>query len=158
MSRALILDTNILVSAALKPGGDLAKLVERVLMRQVPLHVCPSIILEYHEVLNRPKFRPKGLPPLWLPRLLQVAFLEVEPAPWPFPGPDPDDLVFLALLWPSLALQVKRWHDRDKSGWFVLVNLIPFIGWLWTLIECGFLDGTQGPNRFGPSPKGIQGV
>jgi len=68
------------------------------------------------------------------------------------------DLVFLALLWPSLALQVKRWHDRDKSGWFVLVNLIPFIGWLWTLIECGFLDGTQGPNRFGPSPKGIQGV
>jgi uncharacterized membrane protein YhaH (DUF805 family) len=66
------------------------------------------------------------------------------------------DLVFLALLWPSLAIQVKRWHDRDKSGWFVLVNLIPFVGWLWTLIECGFLDGTQGPNKFGPSPKGIQ--
>ena len=106
MSRALILDTNILVSAALKPGGDLAKLVERVLMRQVPLHVCPSIILEYHEVLNRPKFRPKGLPPLWLPRLLQVAVLEVEPAPWPFPGPDPDDLVFLALAKASQAVLV----------------------------------------------------
>ncbi len=66
------------------------------------------------------------------------------------------DLIFLALLWPYLAIQVKRWHDRDKSGWFVLINLIPIVGFFWTLIECGFLDGTQGPNRYGPSPKGIQ--
>jgi uncharacterized membrane protein YhaH (DUF805 family) len=29
------------------------------------------------------------------------------------------------------------------------------VGFFWTLIECGFLDGTPGPNRFGPSPKGI---
>ncbi|HNX30726.1 MAG TPA: PIN domain-containing protein, partial [Holophaga sp.] len=58
---------------------------------------CPSIVAEYREVLNRPKFRPKGLPPAWLPRLLQVAFHEAEPAPWPLEGPDPDDLVFLAL-------------------------------------------------------------
>jgi uncharacterized membrane protein YhaH (DUF805 family) len=64
-------------------------------------------------------------------------------------------LIYLALLWPSLAVQVKRWHDRDKSGWMVLINLIPIIGWLWTFIECGFLDGTPGPNRYGPSPKGL---
>ena len=67
-------------------------------------------------------------------------------------------LVFLALLWPSLAVQVKRWHDRDKSGWMVLINFIPIVGFFWTLIECGFLDGTPGPNRFGPSPKGIASV
>jgi len=68
MSPALVLDTNILVSAALKPGSDLARIVERVLLRQVPLHVCPTVVVEYREVLNRPKFRSKGLP-----RLLKVA-------------------------------------------------------------------------------------
>ncbi len=64
-------------------------------------------------------------------------------------------LLLFVLIWPSLAVQVKRWHDRDKSGWMVLINLIPLVGFIWTLVECGFLDGTQGPNRFGPSPKGI---
>lgn len=80
MSRALVLDTNVLVSAALKPESDLARIVERVLLRQVPIHVCPSVVLEYRAVLNRPKFRPKGFPPIWLLRLLQVAFHEPEPA------------------------------------------------------------------------------
>jgi uncharacterized membrane protein YhaH (DUF805 family) len=61
----------------------------------------------------------------------------------------------IPLMWISLALAVKRWHDRDKSGWWVLIAFIPIIGGIWTLIECGFLDGTQGPNKFGPSPKGI---
>jgi predicted nucleic acid-binding protein len=97
MSRALVLDTNVLVSAALKPDSDLARIVEKVLLRQAPLYACPSIVAEYREVLNRPKFSPKGLPPAWLPRLLQVAFHEPEPALWPLKGPDPDDLVFLAL-------------------------------------------------------------
>ena len=97
MSRAVVLDTNALVSAALKPGSDIARILERVLLRQAPVYVCPSIVAEYREVLNRPRFRPRGLPPAWLPRLLQIAFHEVEPAPWPQKGPDPDDPVFLAL-------------------------------------------------------------
>jgi uncharacterized membrane protein YhaH (DUF805 family) len=59
--------------------------------------------------------------------------------------------------WVSLALQIKRWHDRDKSGVWVFINFIPIIGGIWTLVECGFMDGTLGPNRYGPSPKGIQG-
>ncbi len=62
-------------------------------------------------------------------------------------------LLGIAAIWMKLAVLVKRWHDRDKSGWFVLVTLIPLIGWLWQLIECGFLEGTPGSNRFGPSPK-----
>jgi uncharacterized membrane protein YhaH (DUF805 family) len=65
--------------------------------------------------------------------------------------------VAVVYIWILLALQVKRWHDRDKSWVWVFINLIPLIGGLWTLVECGFLDGTQGPNRFGPSPKGIAG-
>ena len=47
---------------------------------------------------------------------------------------------------------IKRFHDRDKSGWWVLLNLVPVIGWLWALIDNGFLRGTDGPNRFGENP------
>ena len=63
-----------------------------------------------------------------------------------------DLLVNLLLVWPALAVSVKRWHDRDKSGWWVLLNLVPVIGWLWALIDNGFLRGTDGPNRFGEDP------
>jgi len=66
-------------------------------------------------------------------------------------------LLLLVLLWPALAVQVKRWHDRDKSGWWVLISLIPLIGFIWVIVECGILDGTPGPNKFGPSPKGVSG-
>ena len=61
-----------------------------------------------------------------------------------------DTVVNLLLLWPALALSVKRWHDRGKSGWWVLVVLVPFVGWLWMLVENGFLRGTHDGNRFGP--------
>ena len=66
-------------------------------------------------------------------------------------------LFALAALWPSLAVSVKRWHDRDKSGWWILISLVPIIGGLWYLIECGFLKGTDGPNRFGADPLGSGG-
>lgn len=64
-------------------------------------------------------------------------------------------LIFaLAALYPAICVAIKRWHDRDKSGWWVLIALIPLIGAIWTLIECGILAGTSGPNRFGPDPLG----
>ena len=65
-----------------------------------------------------------------------------------------DTAVNLLLLWPAVALSVKRWHDRGKSGWWVLVALVPFIGWLWMLVENGLLKGTAGPNKFGDAPAG----
>ena len=61
-------------------------------------------------------------------------------------------LFLLLILWPSLAIQVKRWHDRDKSGWWVLINFIPILGPIWSIVENGFLTGTEGSNRFGDSP------
>ncbi len=64
-------------------------------------------------------------------------------------------IVSLILLWPSLALGVKRCHDRGKSGWWCLLLLIPIINIFWWLIDLGILDGTPGPNQFGPSPKGL---
>jgi len=61
-------------------------------------------------------------------------------------------LFALGIFIPSLAVQVRRWHDQDKSGWFVLVGLIPLIGGLINLVFM-MLEGTKGPNRFGPDPK-----
>jgi uncharacterized membrane protein YhaH (DUF805 family) len=63
-----------------------------------------------------------------------------------------DVIVNLLVLWPAIAICVKRWHDRDKPAWWVLVVFVPVIGWLWALIENGLLRGTPGPNRYG-SPQ-----
>ncbi len=59
----------------------------------------------------------------------------------------------LAIIVPSIAVQVRRFHDQDKSGWLVLLNLIPYVGGLIVLVFM-FLEGTPGDNRFGPDPKG----
>lgn len=61
-------------------------------------------------------------------------------------------LLMLPIVWASLAVSVKRWHDRDKSGWWTLINLVPVIGSFWALVETGFLKGTTGQNRFGTDP------
>lgn len=61
-------------------------------------------------------------------------------------------ILMLLFIWPSLALYAKRWHDRNKSGWWTLIGLVPIIGGFWLLIELGFLRGTEGPNNYGPDP------
>lgn len=61
-------------------------------------------------------------------------------------------LAVLALIWPSLAIQAKRWHDQDRSAWWILIGLVPFVGGLIALVMCGFIQGTPGPNRFGAGP------
>jgi uncharacterized membrane protein YhaH (DUF805 family) len=50
------------------------------------------------------------------------------------------------LLWISFASIVRRLHDRDKSGWWAVLYLLPFVGWVWLVIECGFLPGR--PSRW----------
>lgn len=52
----------------------------------------------------------------------------------------------------ALAVYAKRWHDRDKSGWWTLIALVPFIGTVWFIVEIGILEGTQGANQYGPDP------
>ena len=62
-------------------------------------------------------------------------------------------LATLALAWVSIAGVVRRFHDRGKSGWWALLYLLPGIGWLWILIECGFLPGKPGVTRaVNPAP------
>ena len=65
------------------------------------------------------------------------------------------NLVSVLLIWPSLALAAKRWHDRDKSAWWILIIFVPVIGGMWTFIENGCLRGTLGSNRFGADPTGL---
>jgi uncharacterized membrane protein YhaH (DUF805 family) len=61
-------------------------------------------------------------------------------------------IIGLIFLWPTLAVYVKRWHDRGKSGWWTLIGLVPVIGGIWILVELGCLAGTDGPNQYGPDP------
>lgn len=59
----------------------------------------------------------------------------------------------LAAFIPAIACQVRRFHDQDKPGWYLLLGLIPFVGGIIVLVfMC--LEGTRGPNQFGPDPKG----
>lgn len=58
----------------------------------------------------------------------------------------------LAVLVPSFAVTVRRLHDIDKTGWWILICLVPVIGGI-TLLVMTVLDGTQGSNQYGPDPK-----
>ena len=61
-------------------------------------------------------------------------------------------LVSIALFLPGLGVAIRRLHDIGKSGWWYLIALVPFIGWIVLLIfMCR--DSDRGPNQFGPSPK-----
>ena len=61
-------------------------------------------------------------------------------------------VTYVALVWIGLAVSIKRWHDRGKSGWWVLIAFVPLIGWLWAIIETGFLEGDKGDNQYGSDP------
>jgi uncharacterized membrane protein YhaH (DUF805 family) len=90
-------------------------------------------------------------------------------------------LVFLLVIVPmmvsSIAIGIKRLHDRDQSGWWILLfyfapsvasaiahssgsggylifSLVSLGIWIWALVVLGFLRGTHGPNRYGPDPLG----
>lgn len=76
-------------------------------------------------------------------------------------GTDSDEAHALAIflgivsMWPGLALVFKRWHDRNRSAWWLLTLLIPFANLvfaIWIIVEVWFLKGTDGPNRFGQDP------
>ena len=65
----------------------------------------------------------------------------------------------LAVIVPSIAVTVRRLHDRDMSGWwylgFVVLSLVPVVGFLASIamLVIMLLPGTPGPNRYGPDPK-----
>ena len=95
----------------------------------------------------------------WLNYVLPIAILDVIGSGLDMAANTPfiAAVVSPLTLVPSLAAGVKRCHDRDRTGWFLLVSLIPIVGGIWLLIELGFLRGTIGPSRFGSDPLGGTG-
>lgn len=65
-------------------------------------------------------------------------------------------LVNAVLAWPYIAVSAKRLHDFNRSAWWMLINLIPGIGSLVTLLANGCMRGRRGPNRFGPDPRHLR--
>lgn len=72
------------------------------------------------------------------------------------PGSPLSSLYSLAVFLPSLAAGVRRLHDTGKSGWWVLIWLIPIIGWI-ILIWWLATPGDEGPNEYGPDPLAGEG-
>ncbi|MET9696455.1 DUF805 domain-containing protein [Streptomyces sp. NPDC006529] len=58
----------------------------------------------------------------------------------------------LAVLLPGLGVAVRRLHDTGKSGWWMLIALIPLVGGIWLLVLMAS-EGNPQPNQYGPNPK-----
>jgi putative PIN family toxin of toxin-antitoxin system len=113
--RLVVLDTNVIVSAGIKPSGAPAKIVmDWVLEGQVQIVTCPLIADEYRRVIGRPKFRRFGFPPLWLEFLIEESLQLSDTAlTWARQLPDENDLPFLALA-------------HQAGAWLVTGNLKHF--------------------------------
>jgi uncharacterized membrane protein YhaH (DUF805 family) len=61
-------------------------------------------------------------------------------------------IAMLAVLLPGIAVSIRRLHDTDRSGWWLLIVLVPLVGAI-LLIVWYCTEGTRGPNRFGADPK-----
>ncbi len=61
-------------------------------------------------------------------------------------------LYSLAVIIPSIAVSVRRLHDINRTGWWVLIAFVPFIGAL-VLLVMALIAGTRGANDYGPDPK-----
>jgi putative PIN family toxin of toxin-antitoxin system len=119
--RLILLDTNVVISAGLKPGSVPAPLVmDWVLDGKVQIVTCPWIIGEYCKVAARPKFARYGFPPAWLEFLIDASLQLPDPAPWAYPTPDAKDAPFLALAQASGAWLVtgnpKHFPKADRHG------------------------------------------
>ncbi len=123
--RLVVLDTNIIVSAGIKPGSAPAQLVmDWVLEGQIQLVTSPWVVSEYREVARRTKFQRYGFPPLWLEFLIEESLRLPDPAIWIKRGPDPKDMPFLALAHMAGAWLVtgnlKHFPETVRNGVTVL--------------------------------------
>ncbi|MGN6636638.1 MAG: DUF805 domain-containing protein [Oryzihumus sp.] len=66
-------------------------------------------------------------------------------------------VVSLALFLPGLAVAVRRLHDTSRTGWWVLIAIVPIVGAI-VLIVFLAQDSVPGDNAWGPNPKGLQAV
>ena len=89
--------------------------------------------------------------------LLSIVTSIIDVALFPFEDVSPlSSITNLALLLPGLAVSARRLHDVGRSGWWLLLAVVPVIGWIilliWTVTK-----GDAAPNRFGPPPQPTAG-
>jgi uncharacterized membrane protein YhaH (DUF805 family) len=58
----------------------------------------------------------------------------------------------LAVLLPSIGVTIRRLHDTNRTGWWILVVLIPIVGWIWLIVLLA-MAGDSGPNSYGPPAR-----
>lgn len=63
-----------------------------------------------------------------------------------------DMAAFCVLFWIAVALLIQRLHDRNRSGSWFLIQLVPIAGTVWLFVQAYCLRGTPGPNNFGEDP------
>ena len=120
-----VLDTNVLISAGITPGGVPAKLIfDWVLKEHVQVVTSPEVVAEYREVVRRPRFRKYRFPPLWLETFIEESLWLQDTEPWKQPCPDPTDAPFLALAHAAGAWLVtgnlKHFPESVRNGVKVL--------------------------------------
>ena len=123
--RLVVLDTNVIVSAGIRPEGPPARIfMDWVLEGLVQIVTSPAVVAEYREVVRRPKFARYGFPPLWLEFLIDESLRLDDDTDTEVTCPDPKDLPFLTLAHGSGAWLVtgnlKHFPKSDRSGVRVL--------------------------------------
>ena len=131
--RLAVFDTNVIVSAGLKPGSGPAQLVDWVLAGQLQIVTCPTVIAEYNEVASRPRFARYGFPPEWLDLLIKGGLQLPDPTPWTHLLPDESDSPFLALAHAAGAWLVTGNPKHFPSSARARVTVVPpvdYLAWL----------------------------
>lgn len=80
---------------------------------------------------------------------LLIGALAPDPAQGEAAGNPLIALLLLLAMWIGTCVAIKRLHDRDKPGWWVLIGMIPMVGLIYLFVELGLLPGTPGPNQYG---------
>ncbi|MGZ3697066.1 MAG: putative toxin-antitoxin system toxin component, PIN family [Bdellovibrionota bacterium] len=135
LSRSVVIDTNVLVSAALKAGSKPARILVHALRGDISPIICPAIVQEYREVFARPKFRRWSFPPLWFDEFLRHAIhVPLDPSLSSYAElPDRDDAVFLALAAQQGACLITgNLADFPKTlrGRVEAVSVADYVAWL----------------------------
>jgi len=110
------------------------------------------LLFSFEGRIDRPTYW-IGFAILMIPGLMAAGMAEYCEGPYPVLGL----ILYICLVWPTAAVDVKRWHDLNKPWYWFCLKMVPLIGPIWALIDLGFRRGSVGPNQFGADPSGAEG-
>ena len=117
-----------------------------------------NLLFSFKGRIGRAQFWLAGLGLLVIWMVLFGLVVAMFPPIQTAPGQPPDippallgaiAILYLPMLWISLALSIKRGHDRGRSAWWQLLALVPLAN-IWLMIDQGFLRGIDAVNEWGP--------